>query len=483
MTPVENLNVMAALPEMVLSLLAIFALLLGVASKEENYKRVLKFSIFSLLVAAVLIFKQSDKSEVIFGGMFVTDSFSTYMKILAILGSVVALLISTKYVEREKINHIDYPVLILFSTIGMSLMISSNSIITLYMGLELQSLPLYVLAAIKRDSIKSTEVGLKYFILGALSSGLLLYGASMIYGFTGAMGFEEIGVSFSHNSAVGSIGVITGMVLMITGLAFKVSAVPFHMWAPDVYEGAPSSVVAFFAIAPKIAAMALITRVLIMPFGDMVAMWRQIIIVLSVGSMAWGAIAAIKQTNIKRMLAYSAIGHMGYALIGLAVATKIGLKSLVIYITVYAVMSAGSFCIVMMMKKKNKEVENIKDLAGLGKQQPLLALGMAIIMFSMAGIPPFAGFFSKLFIFQAAISSGFYILAIIGLFLSVIAAYYYLRVVKVMYFEDVNSGIDKSDDFWSNLILLGTSAAMVLFIFIPTPLLHAAGFAVQALIK
>ncbi|MCE9507376.1 MAG: NADH-quinone oxidoreductase subunit NuoN [Alphaproteobacteria bacterium] len=478
----EAPNLILALPELVLAVLAMLLLLLSVAGKAENYRLIAKMGVFALMTAAAVTFNFYGQAGTTFGGMFVADNFSSYMKLLVLAGSAVSLLMATKYLEREKTNRTEYPVLIVFSTLGMMLMISANNLISLYMALELQSLPLYVLAAIQRDSVRSTEAGLKYFVLGALSSGLLLYGSSLIYGFTGATGFEQIASALQGQTAV-SLGVVTGMVMILAGLAFKISAVPFHMWAPDVYEGAPTPVTAFFAIAPKVAAIALITRVFMGPFGDMAEQWRQVIVALSIASMALGAVAAVTQTNIKRLLAYSSIGHMGYALIGLAAADKAGIQGIVIYITIYMVMSIGAFCIVLMMKQKDKMVENISDLSGLAKQQPLLALAMSVMMFSMAGIPPLAGFFGKLFIFQSAINAGLYTLAVIGVLTSVVAAYYYIRIIKVMYFENAEEELDKAADTGLNLILTAASLAVVFFILLPSPLLASAGAAAQSLIK
>lgn len=482
----NDFQIMAAFPEIVLALLSMVVLLLGVFGKDDSknhYDIIVRLAIFSLMTVAYLAYRQADKTNIVFNGMFISDGFSTYMKLLVIGGSITSLLMSTKYLVRHKLDKAEYPALIMFSTIGMMLMISSNSLISLYMGLELQILPLYVLAAMHRDRIRSSEAGLKFFLLGTLSSGLLLYGASMIYGFTGSVGFEQIAIYLDVNNGESSIGVIIGMVLMICALAFKISAVPFHMWVPDVYEGAPAPVAAFFAIAPKLAAVALFTRLLMMPFGGMIDMWQQVIIALSVASMAVGSIAAIKQTNIKRLLAYSSIGHMGYALVGLAAGTKIGIQSLITYITIYAVMSAGAFCIVLLMTKKDIMVEKIKDLAGLGVQQPKLGLAMAVIMFSMAGLPPLAGFFGKFFIFQAAINAELYALAVLGVIMSVISAYYYLRIIKIMYFVGSEEGIDEAQDMWLKFILNFCAIATVVFVLFPMPLLNATEVAVQALMK
>ncbi len=477
MKPFDPPALMAALPELMLAGLGMMLLLFAVSGKQENYRMTAWLGVLALIAVATVVFQCPFGKTVSFNGMFITDEFSSYMKVLVLAGSAVALMMSAKYMEREKINRVEYPVLMLFSVLGMMLMISANDLMSLYMGLELQSLPLYVLASLSRNNLRSTEAGLKYFILGALSSGMLLYGMSLVYGFTGATGFAQIAAAGS------SPGMITGMVLILAGLAFKLAAAPFHMWAPDVYEGAPTAVTAFFAIAPKVAAIALITRVLMGPFGDMTEMWRQVIIVISAASMALGAVAAIVQTNIKRLLAYSSIGHMGYALIGLAAANQAGIQGVLLYMTFYMAMSIGVFCIVLMMKKKEVMVENISALAGLAKQQPGLALAMSIMMFSMAGIPPLAGFFGKLFIFQSAVAAGLYTLAVFGVLTSVVAAYYYLRIIKVMYFDEAESAIDKAEDRGLNLILLAAALAVTFFIVWPAPLINGAATAAQALIK
>jgi NADH-quinone oxidoreductase subunit N len=350
------------------------------------------------------------------------------------------------------------------------------------MGLEMQSLPLYVLAAIQRDSLKSTEAGLKYFVLGALSSGMLLYGASLLYGYTGVTSFDKMATVLTGAAPV-SLGVIIGMVMLISGLAFKISAVPFHMWTPDVYEGAPTSVTAFFAIAPKIAALALLTRVFMGPLGHLVDEWRQVVVVLAIASMSLGAFAAIGQNNIKRLLAYSSIGNMGYALVGLAAANSEGVKAVMIYAAIYMVTTIGTFAIVLMMKQKDRMVEEISDLAGLGERHPMLALAMTLMMFSMAGIPPLAGFFGKLFIFQAAVGQGLYWLAVIGVVTSVVAAYYYLRIIKVMYFEETgDETLDAPTDGRLNFLLIVSSVAVLLFIAMPGPLLTSADAAAKSIV-
>lgn len=481
MRPFEAPQLMPAFPEIFLAIVALFLLILGVSRKEEESMTVSNFSLFGLLAVTAVMCRFCNEGFTTFGGMYVTDSFAIYMKVLVLLGSAVTIFMSARYAERQRIARFEYPVLVLFSTLGMMLMISANDLISLYMALELQSLPLYVLAAIQRDSVKSTEAGLKYFVLGALSSGMLLYGASLIYGFTGATNFDAIAAALKMQETV-PLGVTTGMVLLLSGLAFKIAAVPFHMWTPDVYEGAPTSVTAFFAIVPKMAALALIVRVFMGPFEPLLDQWRQVVVLLAVASMALGAVAAIAQHNIKRMLAYSSIGHMGYALVGLAAANEAGVKAIAIYAALYMLASIGTFAIVLMMKQKDRMVENIRDLAGLASRQPMIALSMAIMMFSMAGIPPLAGFFGKLFVFQAAVDAGLYKLAVFGVIASVVSAYYYLRIIKVMYFDAAaDEGLDPADDKRLNAVLILSSGGVLLFIALPAPLLGAAGAAAAAL--
>jgi len=471
-----------AFPEIFLLVMTLLMLMLGVSRKEDNYKTVANFSVFTLIAVGVVVARFMNESLTTFGGAFIVDGFSGLMKMLAVGGSAVSILMSVKYAERERMMRFEYPVLMMFSTLGMMLMISANDLISLYMALELQSLPLYVLASMQRDSVRSTEAGLKYFVLGALSSGMLLYGASLLYGYTGTTNFDLIAQALSGDAAA-PLGVIVGMVLLLSGLAFKISAVPFHMWTPDVYEGAPTSVTAFFAIVPKMAALALITRVLTGPFAGMVDEWRQIVIVLSVSSMVLGSFAAIAQKNIKRMLAYSSIGHMGFALLGLAAANVAGVQAVIVYIALYMVMSIGTFAIVLMMKQKDRMVEQIADLAGLASRQPLLAMAMTIMMFSMAGIPPLAGFFGKLFVFQAVIDAQLYNLAIVGVLASVVSAFYYLRVIKVMYFDEaLDDGIDPATDGVLNGVLALSSLFTVFFIMIPGPLMTAAEVAARTLV-
>ncbi len=475
-------ELMPAFPEISLAIAAMLILLFGISRKEEDYNSVSNLSMLALAAVFMTLCKFCTETATTFNGMFIADAFGAFMKALVVTGSFVSIMLAAKYVERQRIMRFEYPILILFATLGMMLMISANDLIALYMGLEMQSLPLYVLAAMQRDTVRSTEAGLKYFVLGALSSGMLLYGASLIYGYTGATGFDAISTALAGHPA--GLGIIVGMVLLLSGLAFKISAVPFHMWTPDVYEGAPTSVTAFFAIAPKLAALALLTRTFMGPFGHLADQWRQVVVVISVASMVLGSVAAIGQNNIKRLLAYSSIGNMGYALVGLAAASPAGVQAIMIYAAIYMVMTIGAFAVVLMMKQKDRMVEQISDLSGLGDRQPLLALAMTIMMFSMAGIPPLAGFFGKLFIFQAAIGSGLYTLAVLGVLASVIGAYYYLRIIKVMYFETAGDDvIDKASDGRLNLLLGISSALIVLFIVFPGPLLTSAADAAQSLFK
>ncbi|MDE1151212.1 MAG: NADH-quinone oxidoreductase subunit NuoN [Micavibrio sp.] len=470
-----------ALPEIFLAIATLVLMLFGVLRKKEDYNSVANLGVFLLVVVGALLFHYSGGTNETFSGMFIADDFGSFMKLLVVGGSAVSILMSAKYLERQRIQRFEYPILILFSTLGMLLMISANNLIALYMGLELQSLPIYVLAAMQRDTIKSTEAGLKYFVLGALSSGMLLYGASLLYGYSGTTNFNDMALALgAHHPA--PLGVVVGMVLLISGLAFKISAVPFHMWTPDVYEGAPTSVTAFFAIAPKIAALALITRVFMGPFGHLVEEWRQVVEVIAIASMALGSVAAIGQKNIKRLLAYSSIGNMGYALVGLCAANAEGVKSVMIYAAIYMVTTIGAFAIVLMMKQRERMVEEISDLAGLGQKKPMLALAMTIMMFSMAGIPPLAGFFGKLFVFQAAVGQGLYTLAVIGVLTSVIGAYYYLRIIKVMYFEEAgDDSLDPAKDTRLNVVLAISTLAVLLFIATPGMLLNSADSAAKTL--
>ncbi|MEI2301686.1 NADH-quinone oxidoreductase subunit NuoN [Ensifer sp. MJa1] len=423
-----------SIPELILAVGAMALLMIGVFAGEKSASTVTGLAVAVLIIAGLwLVLKTGEGSA--YGGAFLSDPFAKFMKVLALIGSITALVMTVGHARSAQIDRFEFPVLLVLATLGMLLMISANDLISLYLSLELQSLALYVVAAINRDSIRSTEAGLKYFVLGALSSGMLLYGMSLVYGFTGHTGFTEIAAALTAEGR--SLGLIFGLVFVLAGLAFKISAVPFHMWTPDVYEGAPTPVTAFFAAAPKVAAMAILVRIVINAFEPVVADWQQIIVFISIASMLLGSFAAIGQKNIKRLMAYSSIGHMGYALVGLAAGSMAGVRGVLLYMLIYMVMTLGTFaCILAMRRKEGENVENVDDLAGLSQTNPFMATVLTILMFSLAGIPPMAGFFGKYFVFMAAIEAQLYALAIIGVLASVVGAYYYLRVIKVMWFDD-----------------------------------------------
>jgi NADH-quinone oxidoreductase subunit N len=482
MTPFPELA--PAAPEIFLAISALVLLMLGVFRGDTTTRLISYLTVGVLLVAVVLVLTGAGTKQITFSNLFIMDSFGAFMKVLVLLGSALSVLISISYIEREQMKRIEFPVLMLLATVGMLMMVSANDLISLYVGLELQSLALYVMAAFRRDFAKSTEAGLKYFVLGALSSGMLLYGASLVYGFTGTTNFTMLANQFaSHAPSIGhaGIGLIVGLTFVAAGLAFKISAVPFHMWTPDVYEGAPTPVTAFFAVAPKVAAVALFVRLLIEPFGTMVEEWRQIIYFTSLASMVLGSFAAIGQTNIKRLMAYSSIGHIGFALVGLAAGTELGVRGVMFYMAIYIFMNIGTFGVVLCMRQNGRMVEEISDLAGLSKTHPMLALAMLIFMFSMAGIPPAAGFFAKLFVFQAAIEAHLYSLAIMGVLASVVGAYYYLRIIKVMYFDEPVEALDRTISGEVSLVIAGTSLFTLLFFFFPAPLLNSAAAAAASL--
>jgi len=448
------------LPELFLSITMMFLLMLGVFIKK-SFKLVNLLTILSLIFAIALILNQPNETIKIFNESYIIDKLSIFMKVLTLLFCIFVLLSSKDYIKNNSIDKIEYPIIILASTLGMILMISSYDLIVFYLGLELQSLCLYILASFKRDEERSTEAGLKYFVLSALASGLLLYGCSLIYGFTGSTNFEII----SENLREANTGAVFGMVFIIVGLAFKVSAVPFHMWTPDVYEGSPTSVTSFFALVPKIAALTVFIRFMYVPFINVISHWQTIIIFLSIASMILGAVAAIGQSNIKRLMAYSSIGHMGYALAGLAPGTNAGIHSTIIYLTIYLVMNLGAFGCIFMMKRENVFYEKINDLSGLSKNHPMLALSFLIILFSLAGMPPLAGFFAKFYIFMAVIEAKMYTLAIIGLVTTVVSAFYYLRIIKVIYFDKPIEPFEESND-WGLKASLVLSSILILIYFI-----------------
>jgi NADH-quinone oxidoreductase subunit N len=470
-----------AVPEIVLACAAMAMMMVGAFSAPEKaLNRVSFLAVLTLIGVGVLIAVVGPDHRTALNDLFVVDAFAFFMKTLVVVASVVTLAMSDGYLRREGMARFEYPILICFATLGMLMMISANDLIALYVGLELQSLSLYVIAAMKRDQLRSTEAGLKYFVLGALSSGLLLYGCSLIYGFAGTTSFESLADQLGVVEEA-PIGLIVGLVFLSAGLAFKVSAVPFHMWTPDVYEGAPTPVTAFFAVAPKIAAMALLLRVMLGPFGDLVEEWRQIVWAISVGSMVLGALAAIAQTNIKRLMAYSSIGHVGYALMGLAAGTEQGAGAVMLYLAIYLVMNVGTFACILSMKVNDRMVENISDLAGLSKARPGMAFAMMLFMFSLAGIPPLAGFFGKFFVFAAAIDQGLIYLAIIGALASVISAFYYLRIIKVMYFDEGEEVIDPVEPPIIRAVLAVSSVAVLAFALAPQTVADYTAFVAAAL--
>jgi NADH-quinone oxidoreductase subunit N len=478
---VTSADIFPVLPELILGCLSMALLMYGVFRGDKAVGSVSWLAVAALIIAGIAMSTLPDATQTAFRGQFIVDQFARFMKWLVILGSALAIIMSMNYNEREGINRFEYPVLILFAALGMLLMISANDLISLYVGLELQSLSLYVIAAFRRDSTKSSEAGLKYFVLGALSSGMLLYGASLIYGFAGTTRFDVLAALFTGPNAEPGVGIIVGLVFLMAGLAFKVSAVPFHMWTPDVYEGAPTPVTAFFAVAPKIAAIALLVRTMVGPFGELFAQWQQIIIFISIASMLLGAFAAIWQTNIKRLMAYSSIGHVGFALVGLAAGSEEGIRGIGVYMAIYLAMNVGTFCCILSMRRQGLLVEGINDLAGLARNHPMMAAAMAIFMFSMAGIPPLAGFFGKLYVFMAAVNEGLYVLAIIGVLTSVVGAYYYLRIVKIMYFDEPAEAFDRTAGREVGAIMTVAGLFTLLFFIFPSPIVNAASRAAAVL--
>jgi NADH-quinone oxidoreductase subunit N len=471
------INWTLALPEIVLACSGLGLLLMGVIPRKEQFFPVSMGVIGALVLTAALVLGQSEGTA--FLGQYVSDAFSRFAKVLILLGAAVGLVLALDFNEKAGLARFEYSILMLFATLGMLVMVSANDLMSLYIGLELLSLSLYVIAAFDRDNPRSAEAGLKYFVLGALASGLLLYGASLVYGFAGTTNFDRLADALSGGDA--GMGVVVGLVFVLAGLAFKVSAVPFHMWTPDVYEGAPTPVTAFFASAPKIAAVALLVRLLAGPFVDVVGQWQQVIVLASLGSMILGAFAAIGQSNIKRLMAYSSIGHIGFVLMGLAVGGESGLRGVLVYMAIYIAMNIGAFAVLIAMRRDGRAVEGVDDLAGLGRSDPGMALAMAIFMFSMAGIPPMAGFFAKLYVLLPAIQGGFWLLATVAVLSSVVSAYYYLRIVKVMYFDAAKPGFDARPTGVS-VVLAGTGAFTLFFFLFPAPLLAVARQAVAALI-
>ena len=475
-------DILIAWPELFVAVAAMMLLMFGVFKGDQSARLLSWLSVGVLFVAALLILAGPSATVVAFNDLFVVDQFAKFAKVLLLLGAALTLILAMPYNAREGIPQFEYPILFMFAVLGMMMMVSANDLIALYLGIELQSLALYVLAAIRRDAVRSAEAGLKYFVLGALSSGILLYGMTLVYGFAGSTGFDDLAAVFTAGAdAPAPIGVIIGVVFIIAGLAFKVSAVPFHMWTPDVYEGAPTPITAFFSVAPKIAAMALFVRVMLEPFGELVDQWQQVIWFVSLASMLLGAFAAIGQTNIKRLMAYSSIGHMGFVLVGLAAGNETGAQGVLLYLTIYLFMNVGTFACILAMRRQDRMVEGIDQLAGLGRTHPQLALALAIFMFSMAGIPPLAGFFGKYYVFLAAIQAELYTLAVVGLLSSVVAAFYYLRIVKVMYFDEPLDAFDQPVGREISTIVFGTSVVTLGFVLILGPVLSGAAVAAATL--
>jgi NADH-quinone oxidoreductase subunit N len=468
--------ILPVLPEIVLGLGAMALLMVGVFRGAASV-RVVDFAAIALLVIAGAVLLALPGGRLVsFGGSFVVDDFARFLKILALIGSAAAIAMSLDYERREHQQRVEYSVLVLLSTLGMLMLISANDLIALYLGLELMSLPLYVIAASHRDSLRSTEAGLKYFVLGALSSGMLLYGASLIYGFTGTVSFQGIAQAAAH----GGVGLIFGLVFLFAGFCFKVAAVPFHMWTPDVYEGAPTPVTAFFAAAVKVAGIAMFVRATVVAFPGITSEWQKILVFVAIASTLLGSFAAIGQRNFKRLMAYSSIAHMGYALIGLAAGTPEGVQGVLLYMAIYITMTLGVFAVILAMRRTTGMIESIDQLAGLGRTHPTMAFLLAMLLFSMAGVPPLAGFFGKFYVFLAAIKAGLYVLAVIGVLASVVGAYYYLAIVKVMYFEE------PVESFYAMpielRIVLAVCGLFNIFFFVyPGPLVGAASAAAHSL--
>ncbi len=463
----DDFNLIPLLPEIFMAIVGMGLLLVGASQGNQSTRVICWASAIGMVIAGLVLLSLSWETQTVLGGMFKFDKFAGFMKLMILLGLLASLALSVRYIIDEGMERFEYPVLIIFAGIGMMVMVSANNLLSLYMGLELQSLSLYVLAAFYRSSGRSAEAGIKYFLLGALSSGLLLFGISLIYGFTGSVDFDVIGSALGGLD-VAPIGFTFGLVFLLAGLAFKISAAPFHMWTPDVYQGAPTSVTAFFAMVPKVAAFGLLMRLLFEPFAAVSDQWVQIIYFLSLFSMVIGAFAALVQDDLKRLLAYSSIGNMGYALIGLVAGTPEGAGAVVLYLFIYMIMTAGVFSIVLSMRRQGMAVTSIKDLSGLSKTSPAMAYAMFILMFSMSGIPPLAGFFGKLLVFNAAVAQGYYVLAVLGVLTSVVAAYYYLRIVKVMFFDDAADAFDEDDSFARRAVLFVSVIFVMGFVFKPS---------------
>jgi NADH-quinone oxidoreductase subunit N len=467
-----------ALPEIVLAVGALALVLIGAIVGDRATNAINALALALIALATVLVLTAPVDAPATFGGGFKLDAFARFMKVLAFIGAFAALALSFDYMRRENFARYEYAILVVLSTLGMALMISASDLIALYLGLELQSLALYVIAAIHRDDRRSTEAGLKYFVLGALSSGMLLYGASLVYGTTGAVAFVDIAAALKDGQA--SMALVFGLVFLLSGFAFKVAAVPFHMWTPDVYEGAPTPITAFFASATKVAGIAMFVRVVSEAFPGVTSEWRQVVVFVAIASMALGSFAAIGQKNLKRLMAYSSIGHMGYVLVGLAAGTPEGVRGVAIYTAIYIAMTLGAFACILSMRVGERYVETIDDLAGLSRTKPAMAFVLAMILFSLAGIPPLAGFFAKFYVFYAAVNAGLAPLAVIGLVLSVVGAFYYLRIVKIIYFDEPKVEFAPMTAAAKTVLTLAGGFTMLYFIY-PAPLTAAAAAAAQSL--
>lgn len=470
-------DLLPILPELVLAGGAMVLLMIGAYAGEGSSRFVNVLGILLLVGVGALVAMLPAGRLVLFGGSFVVDDFARFLKLLMLCGSAGTLVLSLDYMTSEKLQKFEFGVLVLLATLGMMLLISANDLIALYLGLELMSLPLYVIASSNRDNVRSTEAGLKYFVLGALSSGMLLYGASLIYGFTGTVNFAGIAAATQNGAG---LGLIFGLVFLFAGFCFKVSAVPFHMWTPDVYEGAPTPVTAFFAAAPKVAGIAIFVRASTVAFPGITHSWQQIVVFVSIASMVLGAFAAIGQKNIKRLMAYSSIGHMGFALVGLAAGTAEGVQGVLVYMAIYVGMTLGTFACILSMRRDGVMVENIADLAGLSRTKPAMAFFLAMLLFSLAGIPPLAGFFGKFYVFLAAINAGLYALAVIGVLASVVGAYYYLMIVKTMYFDDPALPFQRTPALLQLVLGIAGILNIVFFVY-PSPLVGAATVAAKSL--
>ncbi len=458
---ITNLNIL--IPEIFLSLSTFSILMIGVFLKK-SFNIIFNLSSLIIIVTVAIIISSPNSEEKIFLESFTRDAFSNYFKVLILLSSLFVLNSSKNFIVENKLDKFEYPIIILLSILGMFFMVSSNDLILFYLGLELQSLSLYILASIDRDNLRSTESGIKYFVLSALSSGLLLYGCSLLYGFTGSTNFDLIASQLNKENT----GAVFAMVFILVGLAFKVSAVPFHMWTPDVYEGAPTSITSYFAVVPKVAGLALLIKFMFIPFSNILLEWQTIIIFISIASMILGAVAAMVQKNFKRLLAYSSIGHIGYALAGVATGAVSGYESAIVYISIYVIMNIGAFSCLYLLKKDGQYRENISDLSGISKKHPLLAISFLIILFSLAGVPPLGGFFAKFYVFVAVLEREMYTLAIIGLLTTVMSAFYYLKIIKTIYFDDSIIAFEQTKNRTAQISIFASCTILITFFLYPS---------------